>query len=574
MRTAAALAALLLTASLAPAGPPGPEAQDVVLMSDSRPYLIRLSVFVDGRPFGARFDVHLLRWFAYLDRNGDGALDKDEAAHAPSVQQLAAQLGGGRFGIGQTFPAPPFRDLDANGDGKVTSEEFVAYYRRAGFGPLMLGDANVGVNPSASAGEVLFRALDTNGDGKLSRAEVERAAEVLRQFDQNDDEILTAAELSNAPGAGGLRVAQVPGGLAVTPLKSSGPLVLVAQDDAGRLDAAKTILARYDKNGDGFLSRDEIRLPDELFAKLDRVRAGKLKAGDLAAWLAMPVDAALVLRLGKVDRDLAPVEGLANEPEKTGLKVEKTDDGVLALKLADLRVQVRRGDGNGAANFGLRIRQVYVQVFKASDNGNKGFVTTEDVKTGQAQAFLGPIFAAADHDGDGKLTEKELNDYLDLLDGVPAGLTGLSVMEQSNGLFELLDADRDGRLSVRELRNAWKRLADLDPENTGFVTRGSIPRQVQLTLNPGPPNFNGLVLGRPVLVQPGRNADPRRAAPAARGPLWFRKMDLNGDGDISPREWLGSPELFRKIDEDGDGLISLDEAERYERRKQAEQDRK
>ncbi|HEV3235798.1 MAG TPA: hypothetical protein VGZ25_02350, partial [Gemmataceae bacterium] len=47
-----------------------------------------------------------------------------------------------------------------------------------------------------------------------------------------------------------------------------------------------------------------------------------------------------------------------------------------------------------------------------------------------------------------------------------------------------------------------------------------------------------------------------------KGPVWFRKMDRNGDGDVSRREFLGSDEDFRRIDADGDGLISLEEAEK------------
>jgi len=37
-------------------------------------------------------------------------------------------------------------------------------------------------------------------------------------------------------------------------------------------------------------------------------------------------------------------------------------------------------------------------------------------------------------------------------------------------------------------------------------------------------------------------------------------MDRNGDGDISPREFIGSAEEFRKLDLDGDGFISVAEA--------------
>ena len=56
-----------------------------------------------------------------------------------------------------------------------------------------------------------------------------------------------------------------------------------------------------------------------------------------------------------------------------------------------------------------------------------------------------------------------------------------------------------------------------------------------------------------------------RAERPGRGPLWFQKMDRNRDGDVSRKEWLWSVELFRKIDTDGDGLISLAEAEAYDR---------
>jgi hypothetical protein len=39
-------------------------------------------------------------------------------------------------------------------------------------------------------------------------------------------------------------------------------------------------------------------------------------------------------------------------------------------------------------------------------------------------------------------------------------------------------------------------------------------------------------------------------------------MDRNEDGGVSPREFLGPPELFRKLDADGDGVITPEEARR------------
>jgi Ca2+-binding EF-hand superfamily protein len=48
----------------------------------------------------------------------------------------------------------------------------------------------------------------------------------------------------------------------------------------------------------------------------------------------------------------------------------------------------------------------------------------------------------------------------------------------------------------------------------------------------------------------------------SRGPLWFRKMDRNADGDVSQTEFLGTMEQFRRLDADGDGLIDANEADR------------
>ena len=55
---------------------------------------------------------------------------------------------------------------------------------------------------------------------------------------------------------------------------------------------------------------------------------------------------------------------------------------------------------------------------------------------------------------------------------------------------------------------------------------------------------------------------------------WFHKMDHNGDGFVSRREFIGSPEEFDKIDKNHDGLISPEEAEEYEAERRQKTEKK
>ncbi|QDT93680.1 EF-hand domain-containing protein [Gimesia algae] len=153
-----------------------------------------------------------------------------------------------------------------------------------------------------------------------------------------------------------------------------------------------------------------------------------------------------------------------------------------------------------------------------------------------SRAWLTPL---ADRDSDGKLSQQEIDRWLELQKQLIHGQLLISVY-YGGGLFELLDTNHDAGLSIRELRSAWQILdsASCTSENHADLTR--VPNVVLFVVSQGYPQSLA-----------------RTSTPEVE---WFRLMDRNRDGDVSRREFTGSPAAFDRLDQDHDGLISPDEA--------------
>lgn len=473
---------------------------DLLVLGEAKVSRVQILVEIDGKPIDKVWDETFRRIHGFFDRNGDGVLDEKESTHLPSPRTLRLAMGSGF--TPPVGSAPAFGDMDQNGDGKVTVEELSRFYRRAGLGNTYIG---VGRLPtSKELTESLLKNLDTDGDGKVSEKEWKAAAESLRKLDKNDDELIGVGEL--------VAKASFPGAAGTTLLKAGVAddlRVMLLPDDEANTDWAAALLRRRDRDRDGFLCQAEAGLDAALFARLDTNKDGKLSQEELAGLRKAEPDARWLVKLG-----------------------EKALPGERFAFKGDTRVEGWLTEGHMPDAIASARRQLTGQFEKGPD--------ATPGRRGRARGDLDWLTPIADRNGDGTLDDKELDQWLDLQQQIGQGQVLLTILDGGVDLFDLLDTNHDGALSVRELRGAWSRLGEVGCLTDGQFDRAKIPHVLLATASRGYPKSFA--------------TDPRR------GPAWFRAMDRNGDGDVSRREFTGPPEVFDKLDLDKDGLLDPDEA--------------
>lgn len=226
-------------------------------------------------------------------------------------------------------------------------------------------------------------------------------------------------------------------------------------------------------------------------------------------------------------------------------KVQETENG-LVIDLDRFRIEFSNSVNTGM-NFA--ISRLEEQQFGAMDMDSNKYL--DETEAGR----FGNNFARMDANGDKMIFLDEYKAFLAKQKSAAESQLIATAEDHGHQLFKMLDANADNQLSLREVYYAKQRLQEADHDGDGTVALTEIPHNYQVKLAMGQPSLGGVFA---VAVMSGMSGGQTKKGV---GPDWFQKMDKNGDGDVSQREFLGTAEDFQRVDTDSDELISVKEAE-------------
>ncbi|MDZ7867432.1 XopAW family type III secretion system calcium-binding effector [Acidovorax sp.] len=236
--------------------------------------------------------------------------------------------------------------------------------------------------------------------------------------------------------------------------------------------------------------------------------------------------------LAQIDADGS---GGANETELQGLldDVAKKAGASSQASAADL-LQQYDSDGDGSLDAD-ELGKTLQSALPAPPSTMAFAQSRSDASPGATGQAGDDLFGKVDSDGDGAVSQTELQALLEKISGGTASKTGVS----SDELFSQLDADGDGSLSEAEFD------AGRPSGEAGGGAVGGMP--------PPPPGGPG---------RPG-------GASASSGTT-YDPLDTNEDGVVSATEQAAGAAqadaitaLFKTIDTDGDSSISSEEARSF-----------
>ncbi|MEX2288382.1 MAG: hypothetical protein WD648_14900 [Planctomycetaceae bacterium] len=521
------------------------DAQDLVYAAKGGPIFIRLHIQVDGRGFRSLQDEFTADLFHQLDGDKNGMLDENEAKQIPPPGQLSSTGNGGPL-----FAQPIDRSPK---DGNVSLEELKQYVRESASSPFEI----VSIAAQSTERVDLFAKLDLDGDGALSAAEVETARQALWKLDANDDETLTSTEL--ALGRAGGETAAVR--KSESNVRNVSLLLLPVEENATTDATIRRLISIYDTfsadKQTGYLSKDarltieEIGVEKSAFEAFDANADGKLERLELKAVFAKATpQVELLVQIDGAHDGRATFQMLSSPAAGANSVVSARTDVAqgLVLQLGEMSLDLDAKERDAAR---IDLVALYTHGFSRADRDKNGYLVLDEFRS---LGIPPQAFRAMDRDKDEKVFQDELIDFVKRQLLLARSRVTMNVSSQNKTIFEVIDTNRNLRLSVREFQTIADRLSSWDVNGDGRVEAMEFPHGLQVAFAVGEP----AIFSQLPITDAFESMGPRRMGIAL---TWFARMDRNRDGDISRREFLGPLNAFDKLDGNHDGLISQAEAD-------------
>lgn len=527
----------------------------VFLFAPKGPIILEMALNVEGKGFRENFNSVLLPLIKSGDKNKDGKLSWEEAIDHPRMRARFRGLKNKQ--ARQNY----IRNYDRNGNGMVDAAELGLIF---GGTPFTLNSRQFGgQNPQ------IYALIDSNQDQTLSAEELGKIEERLKTRDADDNDVLDLNELN------GNRNVVYAQGAAVRINRGR-----VAQGISSVLLGPGT---NFEQFYQVFKQKYPVELKEDLQEKLpllvafiktlDADKDGKLSQKELEGAAGLKPHIQLQIDFGK--EPTVKIVSVADELGKPEMAVSKQQQqnnlpasSITKLTFSGLKLQLGAQDFSSRYNYAERQAEAMI---KRIDKDNNGYIEKDELKNSPYKGYL-VQFEGWDTDGNGMVYPKELEEWYSMQMAPQRNRIYVYTSEMGRALLSVLDQTGDNRISLREMRQGKDQLKKLDKDGDGEINSEEIPLTIAFGIGRG--GAMNLFARRNAIrvVRLGQqNPKGNRNEP---GPDWFNRMDRNADGDITLREWLGTPEQFKKLDKNGDGFIELKEAEAAEKERGGQPEKK
>merc|ERR1719295_2376038 len=513
--------------------------------------------------------------FKRFDRNGDGALEKNELCDAlkSSGESYSDVEVDAIFSLG-----------DVDGDGEITLEEFIGLMSPSASSVVQrISKSFRNINDCKDA----FKKIDRDNDGLLSKQEMMQG----NKFDS--EEVNAIFELGDINGDGQIDMVE----FISLMFPSAVEVALQVSSTFKTIDDVKAAFKLLDKDGDGSISRQEMASSGHKFnnAQVEAIFAlGDINddgAIDLDEFISVMCPSALTIvsRLRGKFKNISDVKKafLAIDIDKDGVLSKNEIAGCGKFNSQETEAIFMLGDLNqdgdidleefvslmcptasmAISRFTRNVKNLAdaQQMFKILDKNGDGLISQEEMRSCGSRfnaTEIEAIFAIGDTNNDGEI---DLNEFVAVMCPAASTVVGrlsksYKNLEEIKQGFKKLDRDGDGMISKKEMASAGLS----EQEVVAIFALGDSNNDGEIDLD----EFIGVMCpsAAAVVFKVSQAFNGKDGAAAA-----FRQIDINGDGLISKQEMssaaVGGSKLsktevdaiFKLGDTNGDGEIDLEE---------------